>query len=217
MVKRCKKNQHKCFHYYCTVCKKIVEKPHQWCFISKYNQNENMKKNKFTVGFFDIESIIGENGVHEPNLIVWSLENEEDYHYEMGKNCIDKFMEHIVKRQENNKDEYLCLLAHNLRSYDGIFIMQWFFRHKLDPSLVIRDQKILQLKYNPLKIIFRDSLNWIAMALNNFVKSFALDIETKKFFPLLLNTEENLEKNFEPGWYPELDYFLPNGNNLIQF
>lgn len=208
---------HECDKTYCRTCKKDVTLPHQWCFISTFRENMKFRNKKFTTCFFDIESVINdESGIHEPNLIVWSFEDCDDMEQKIGTNCIENFMTEITTRQEmeEHRNEYLCLIAHNLRAYDGIFILKWFFQQKLNPSLLIRNQQILQISYTPLKIIFRDSINWIAMPLNNFVKSFGLNIKTKKYFPLLLNSQENLEKTFPAGWFPDLEYFLPDGNNV---
>ncbi len=61
------------------------------------------------------------------------------------------------------------------------------YRRDLLVNLLIRDNQLMELKYKKKKIIFRDTLCYIALPLSEFGSAFGMGDGEKGHFPLLLN------------------------------
>jgi hypothetical protein len=73
----------------------------------------------------------------------------------------------------NIKNKFFIAIAHNMKSYDGIFIMDY----------IIKGRKLLVIKFVGIKII--DLINFIPMALLKMPKTFGLSELKKRYFPHL--------------------------------
>ena len=93
------------------------------------------------------------------------------------------------------QDYYICI-AHNLKGYDGVFIMQYLINNPLpnDKYMFINEGlKINLIKFNKVKII--DSLNFIPSSLAKFPKTFGLTELKKGSFPHKFNIPHNHNYN----------------------
>ena len=71
----------------------------------------------------------------------------------------------------------------------------------------MRGGKILSMTLQSTKTRFIDSLSFLAMALNDFTKTFDLPDITKGTFPHLFNTPDNYKY---AGPLPDLHYYTPD-------
>jgi hypothetical protein len=103
------------------------------------------------------------------------------------------------------------IIFHNGRGYDFQFIIEAASKRKLNMDPIVKNgSKIMTFhlsltKGKAVKNGFRfvDSLNFLAMSLSSFTKTFGLET-VKGFFPHLFNTQAN--QNYE-GCIPDLQYF----------
>lgn len=96
---------------------------------------------------------------------------------------MDKFCEWIFSKQNKNSIAF----AHNARGYDGQFILEYCHRQGLKPKQIIsRGLGIMYLEVGGVK--FKDSLNFLPMALSALPKAFDIENEEKGIF-ILYSTE----------------------------
>ena len=113
-------------------------------------------------------------------------------------------------------------MAHNLKGYDGQFIVSCFSKMGMTPtSMITNGSKITYMEYElprtarkkkVEKIVFKDSFNFIPMALSKFSKTFGLS-EEKGYFPYLFNTQEH--ENYVGPW-PDAKFYHPETMNAKQ-
>ena len=198
---------HKCNGRWCLNCKTMVEMNHT-CFILTEEERQTKKPMQKFSGyiFFDYECM-NDNGEHIPNLIVadkicveclktWQVQNEH---------CANKCG---LKTFQNNDDfclwllaqEHFTCIAHNLRAYDGLFIMKYLANNRLpndrSPNVNILQCKLMSIQCDKIKLI--DSYNFLPFALSQFSKTFGLEDDQyqKGFFPHLANVPANQNKIF---------------------
>ena len=122
----------------------------------------------------------------------------------MGENCYEEFCKWLFG--EDNYG-YTCF-AHNFRSYDGYFVIQYAQEQSFDINHIENGGKIMMLESTAHKMKFLDSLNFIPMPLKKLPKSFDLHELKKGYFPHLFNTIGN--QNYI-GKMPDKHYFDPDG------
>lgn len=163
--------------------------------------------------FFDFEAFVNENGDHEVNLAmaqkicVKCLASNEK--------CSDCEIKHVFYNIQDYcnwalRQRNTIQIAHNMKAYDGIFILNFITNNmlpyeKVMPSVISNGTKILSLEFRNIKII--DSLSFLPMPLEKFSKTFDLKELKKGFFPHDFNKPENFEYS---GKYPEEKYYNPN-------
>jgi len=101
----------------------------------------------------------------------------------------------------------VIVIFHNLKGYDGMFLLQHCYDHQRE----VKDQitvgtKILSFKSHCLT--FKDSLCFLPFPLSNFSATFGLTELCKGFFPHKFNTLEN--QNYE-GPMPSKTMYDPEG------
>jgi len=103
------------------------------------------------------------------------------------------------------KHENFIAIAHNLKGYDGVFILKYilssFLPNDTMPSVLVNGTKILSIKFRKLKLI--DSHSFLSMPLSEFSSTFNLK-ECKGHFPHLFNLPEN--QNYL-GPYPDKKFY----------
>ena len=101
----------------------------------------------------------------------------------MGKDVQESFCKWLFGRENNG---YTCF-AHNFRSYDGYFIMQYAQKNGFKINHVENGGKIMMLECTEHKMKFLDSLNFIPMALKKLPKCFDLchGLKIRVFYFLL--------------------------------
>ena len=97
------------------------------------------------------------------------------------------------------------VIAHNMKGYDGHFLLKYCLDKGLQPETIFAGSKIMSMtvkKGLDIKII--DSLNFLPMKLAALPKCFGIEGIKKGYFPHYFNTEEN--QNYK-GMYPEPSYY----------
>lgn len=196
--KDCPPEKHKCHTYACALCHKWVEVDHL-C----YQRRAESKKSVTKMIFFDAECI-QEDGEHIPNLIVAHV-------YHDGKKVDEKVIYGDDVRQEfgewlfEKSHKGHAVLAHNMKGYDGYFLLRYLVDNNIRHNLIYRGSKIMYIEVkNKLNMRIIDSLNFFPMPLANFPKSFGLEDTKKGDFPHFFNTSRN--QNYI-GPYPEPRYY----------
>ena len=104
------------------------------------------------------------------------------------------------------KQNYYVCIAHNLKGYDGAFILQYLISNPLPDDkyeIITQGLKVNFIKFNSIKII--DSLNFIPSALAKFPKTFGLKELKKGYFPHKFNLPENHQYNQAPC--PAMEFY----------
>ena len=150
----------------------------------KSADTENIKTETKTEGFifFDFESM-NVDGLHVPNLIIaekicfecikkWNIFEKT---FSCENNC-------GIKSFKSNDEFCYWLLqqknytgfAHNLKAYDGIFVMKYIINNPLPtdglPKIILNGLKLMSIEFEKIKLI--DSHNFIPMPLSKFPKTF---------------------------------------------
>ena len=205
---------------WCHNCNKAVEMNH-YCFILTHAEREAKKKQKKESKFagyifFDYECMVI-NNEHFPNLVIadkscikcidqWSFLNGGHL-----KECKDTCGIFKFKKNKDFCDwllkqkHYVCV-AHNLKGYDGAFILQYLISNPLPNDkydIITQGLKVNFIKFNSIKII--DSLNFIPSSLAKFPKTFGLKELKKGYFPHKFNLPENHGYNQAP--LPSIEYY----------
>ena len=110
-----------------------------------------------------------------------------------------------------NCNHNFIALAHNMKSYDGYFILNYIVSNIIPseklPEVLLNGSKILLIKFGNITI--KDSINFMPMSLSKLPKTFDL-IELKKgYFPHFFNTPENQSYI---GKFPDAHYY---GDDLM--
>ena len=204
---------HVCTGKWCFFCRTEVEIQHK-CFIlteqENYERNKNSLKSCAGFIFFDYEAMQSETS-HEVNLVcatkkcIECINNlnctQEDcgnhYWYTNGTFCTWLF---------NKKNKNFIAIAHNMKAYDGYFIMNYIVNNikpnERLPEIVLNGSKILVINF--ANVTIKDSLNFIPMALSKFPKTFGLAELKKGYFPHFFNIKEN--QNYK-GKFPQPDAY----------
>ena len=105
-----------------------------------------------------------------------------------GDNANTLFGEWLFDRQ--HKDS--TVMAHNLKGYDGVFLLQYLIGQSIRPNIIYNGSKIVYMRVgNGLNIRIIDSLSFLPMPLAALPKAFGLEELKKGYFPHLFNTRAN--------------------------
>ena len=179
---------------WCGNCRMSVDLEHK-CFIQNEFKKKQKEKKMEGYIFFDYEAYANKDGIHVPNLIIAQV---------ICKKCVDfeERCERCVKKVFYNNDEFCSWLfkqkhfiaiAHNLKGYDGAFIIQYILKNLLPdsplPNCIFNGTKAISIEYRG--VVLKDSYSFIPMALSGFTKTFGLKELKKGFFPHHFNKLEN--------------------------
>lgn len=197
----------------CTKCFEKLEGPHQ-CYMGKLQPQKDVL-NKVIV--FDFETTQdNEQKQHVVNMAVAMYlhpdqlkpgvvapEQQHDGAF-VSFTSLDAFCKWLFQP----KHKGFTAIAHNLRGYDGHFVLQWLDMQGVwTYKPTYRGTSIMGFQtVEPYRLKFADSYNHIAVALREFPKVFGLDANAfkKGDFPYLFNTEANAHY---VGPLPPLDTF----------
>jgi hypothetical protein len=98
---------------------------------------------------------------------------------------------------------YTCI-AHNLKGFDGVFILKTFLENGIIPEVICKGQKLLEIRVSHVDLRFIDSFNFLPMSLAKLPEAFALGCGSKGHFPHFFNRPENQSY---VGPYPEPKYY----------
>ena len=204
--------KHACGFVYCQYCKQNVLENHL-CYMSTWNEREKKEKWNYITIYYDIETtqcdpVEGKADTfeHKPNLLVTQAVcdkcceiQQNDYFCTVCKNRQNVFHNldggsvNVMGQFLNYLQSYpskteLLIVAHNAKSFDGIFVLQEVIARKLKPELVLQGAKIICMKIGNWKFI--DSLMFLPMPLSAMPKSFGLQELKKGYWPFLANKPE---------------------------
>ena len=217
-----KGEKHVCTDLWCRICKGNFPAGHK-CYIKPVQVERNNSDNcngesddSFSFIFFDVESR-QETGIHKPTLCVaqkschacapypWEepceVCGEEKQKVFEGEDCMTKFCLWLFKQERH---QHAVCLAHNLKGYDGYFILQFLYDNAVKPDVIMNGAKIMSIYVPGIGITFKDSLNYVPMALSKLPKAFGIQELCKGHFPHLFHTEKNA--NYE-GSLPEAKWY----------
>jgi hypothetical protein len=181
---------------WCNFCKKSIESDHK-CFILKEKSDKAINFNGYI--FFDYECMQVKESNHMPNLIIASrlcvdcIDNNNICEKVLCKTFVFNNNKEFEDWLFNTKNKFFIAIAHNMKSYDGFFLMDYIIKNLLPtdnpPEILLNGSKLLVIKFMSIKII--DSINFIPMALAKMPKTFGL-VELKKgYFSHFFNTPDN--------------------------
>jgi hypothetical protein len=186
---------------YCNNCRVQVDFDHK-CFIVA----ETIKKQVINgYLFFDYETS-QESGKHVPNLVICHVYDSnfvlktKKYFYSNGEDINEDFCKWLFQ-----KKNYIAI-AHNLKGFDGVFIMNYLINHLrpdvTPPRIINIGNKMLSITFKNVKLI--DSFCFLPMALSEFSSTFKLSL-TKGYFPHFFNTIAN--QKFIGSCLPDKKYY----------
>ena len=174
------------------------------------------KKDALTYIFFDFECTqedeLDDGGyLHVPNYCVAHrvclncIENEDIHqdcdscgkreHVFSGRNTQTDFCKWLLENKESTA------IAHNMKGYDGHFILDYMNNIGLCPIVVMNGAKLMSIdlkekarnkkKKDVMTLRIIDSCNFIPAPLSSFPKTFGLTEMKKGYFPYLFNTRVN--------------------------
>ena len=208
-------DQHDCLTYFCTLCNDNYEDTPHYCYLQKINMNklECEDRKRHVVVAFDIESIFkpcSESGVHEhtPILLVARINCTTTGSYEIcsncdlcppevvvyhGETCVKMFCTYLLTSlaiRAEQKKAIITVYAHNLKGYDGRFVLRtiWGFKLK-NVQIVLQCNKILKIEVGNVRII--DSLSFFSLPLASLPACFNLK-QQKGYFPYYSNIRQNV-------------------------
>lgn len=171
---------------------------------------------------------------HEPNLLVSMTICDECYvsdnmntplpmkerecstcgifiHIFKGNHCVKRFGDYLYQELQpmatvdKKKPMEVKVMAHNLRAYDGKFILRDLYARNFgsSPQLIMAGSKINMIDIDVIR--FQDSYNLLPSALRTFPNAFGFNHRVVKgHFPYLFNTPE---RQGYIGKMPDIGFF----------
>jgi hypothetical protein len=178
----------------CSVCHQQISDDHA-CYMKKTVFKNYVKK----VVYLDFETNF-ETGEHVPVFchLKWVFRKKyQDDVEEIGEKSFG-----LSDDVTNDVGNFLfspffkgaTVIAHNLRGFDGCFLIQFMTANSLKPSNIITNgTKVTYMFLKSLDMRFIDSLNLIPLPLSGFSKAFGLSELGKGFFPYLFVKKTNYD------------------------
>ncbi|GBN09370.1 hypothetical protein AVEN_156329-1 [Araneus ventricosus] len=83
------------------------------------------------------------------------------------------------------------VIAHNMKGFDGQFIVGWMLEQGTSPSVIPIGSKLMSILHPSLGITIIDSMSFLPMCLSKLPNCFGLSELKKGYFPHLFNVREN--------------------------
>ena len=144
------------------------------------------------VVYADYEATTDERGVQTPVLIAYESEESEECRCHYGVECTATFMEEMEELavDAEGDDRNVVVLFHNLKGYDGMFLLQHMYASGRDvTNMVTVGVKVLSFAAD--RITFKDSCYFLPCPLASFPATFGIRELTKGYFPHAFNTLAN--------------------------
>ena len=144
--------------------------------------------------YFDIEAYEDENDAmnHHANLIVAQTNQPgDDPPPFFGEDAIDQFCQWAICDERSG----MTFVAHNLKRYDGYFVLHWLLRHSThNPDVIANGGALFEIRIPQLNIRFIDSINFLSSSLAELPVMFGKENEfAKGFFPHRFNKPANYD------------------------
>ncbi|GFW85199.1 DNA_pol_B_2 domain-containing protein [Trichonephila clavipes] len=141
-------------------------------------------------------------GEHVVNLAVAQYLDGTEFDCE-GYDAIDKFCKYLFFPQHKG----FTAIAHNMKGFNGQFILRWMLKQGQCPRVIPNASKIMCITLSALSIRIIDSFNFFPMPLSKLPKIFGLEELAKGYFPHLFNCSSNQSY---VGSFPDSDLFSPS-------
>jgi hypothetical protein len=191
IMSRRKFSLHVCNLSFCRVCYKSVPKDHQ-CYHQPLKVKPISELTNIICFDFETDQSTGEHIVN----------HTESYYCDSEETVIHKDIASFCAWAIRKEHQGLTFIAHNGKGYDFQFILRHCVNSGIVPSIIRQGQKLMSMTIPLYSIRFVDSLNFLAMPLSNFTKTFQLEELKKGFFPHWFNRPEN---QAYVGPYPPLE------------
>lgn len=185
---------------WCDNCRKSTSIGHA-CFILTEDEKAAVSKQKpgpdNFAGYilFDYEAYPDADNKHVVNLVIAEKICVDciDLSTRCDKCCIVKFHDNDSFCKWLFEQDNCIALAHNLKGYDGCFILQYILKNRTPRdakhTVLTVGSKMLCIKFRKLKII--DSYSFIPVSLSKLPKMFGITELKKGYFPHTFNQPEN--------------------------
>ncbi|KAF8789739.1 hypothetical protein HNY73_007658 [Argiope bruennichi] len=165
----CPMNMHKCGTSRCPSCKQFVNVSEHRCFLEIVSPK--MPSDKLI--FFDFETDQS-SGTHEVNFAVAQYSNGEETIFR-GYTACQEFCAWLFTPIHKG----YTAIAHNMKGFDGQFVMAWLLEQGIAPSVIPNGSKLMSIGHPTLRITLIDSFNFLPMSLSKLPGCFGLS-ELKK-------------------------------------
>ncbi|GIY82970.1 DNA-directed DNA polymerase [Caerostris extrusa] len=102
------------------------------------------------------------------------------------KSLCDKLCENFCAWLFTPEHKGFTAIAHNMKGFDGQFIMAWILKQGMTPDVIPNGGLIMSILHPSLKIRIIDSLNFLPMPLSKIPDCFGFKELRKGYFPHLL-------------------------------
>ncbi|KAG8175135.1 hypothetical protein JTE90_011642 [Oedothorax gibbosus] len=178
--RKCTRYEHKCWEIQCKGCKKYVGSDYQCYLPSKRPKSANDK-----LLIFDVETDQS-SGDHVVNFVVSQYANGDEKVFK-GYDALNQFCTLLFTKLHKG----FIVLAHNLKGFDGQFILRWLLERSHDPKVIPQGSRLMSIPFQTLSISLINSYNFLPMALSRLPKTFGITELAKGYFSHLFNTEQN--------------------------
>ncbi|XP_071041463.1 uncharacterized protein [Parasteatoda tepidariorum] len=195
--KVCPPENHRCYTTKCPSCNKFVDASEHRCFLQKIEA----KAPSDHLIFFDFETDQS-SGEHLVNFAVAQYADGEEKIFKGYSTC-DDFCSWLFSPIHKG----FTAIAHNMKAFDGQFIMSWLLRQGTTPNVIPNGSSVMSIHQKALNIIIIDSLNFLPMPLSKMPSCFGFTELQKGYFPHLFNRPENQSYT---GLLPEKKFYSPD-------
>ena len=159
--------------------------------------------------YCDYEAITDAEGNQTPILLCAETDEDDETKSFYGPDCTAPFFDWLEELavDQDGDDRDVIVIFHNLKGYDGMFILQHCYAtHREVKDQITVGTKILSLTSD--RLTFKDSLCFLPFPLANFPTTFGIHELCKGFFPHKFNTLENQDYD---GPMPDASHYDPEG------
>ena len=159
--------------------------------------------------YADYEAITDAEGFQSPILLGYETVDSDTTHLLYGPNCTQDFINRLedLAVDSEGDDRNVIILFHNLKGYDGMFLLQFMYNnHREVTRLITVGAKVFSFQSD--RLTFKDSLCFLSFPPSSFSATFGLTELHKGYFPHLFNTLDN--QNYE-GPLPDVRFYDPDG------
>jgi hypothetical protein len=219
---------HVCYTYMCWECNFPVPEDHL-CFVKK--KKLKAKLQKFCFFDFETDQSSGEhvvNYIHARYFVpdkseVDLMQDDDEYASNhnlwkggwfdiifKGEDALKGFLAELIAK--GKKFDGYTIIAHNLRGFDGVFILKELVKNNICPNVIVKGQKIMNMTIPGCNIRFIDSFNFLPMGLAKLPAAFGLSCGSKGYFPHFFNCAENWVDTDRP--LPDISFYGVDSMNV---
>lgn len=169
----------------CNICKAEVSVPTHMCYMQQKPFQPPVSK----VVYLDFESDQS-TGEHVPVYcyMKWIFSNGITGTRAFGihGNVKQEVGDFLFNNKSKEKFKGAVVVAHNMKGYDGCFLLRYLVENNMKPSNVLAiGTKLIAFSVKERNMRIIDSLSFLPMPLADITKAFGLDVSThtKGFFP----------------------------------